>query len=166
MELATPADKSQTQLGESSLTPVTAIVGSPCAGKSTTVDEVAKPGDLVIEFDRLMMALTPLGTHEHSEQVKSFVWTAQKSLLRRLRYPSEVNRAFLTALAPTNEQRYRYLVGHKASMTILQVSPETAHNRAEEAGRPGTWHHFIDMYFERYEEPDDPRIKVFNTEDA
>lgn len=145
--------------------PVSSVCGSPCSGKTTTIDAVVKPGELIVEFDRLMMALTPVGTHDHADSVKAFAWSAQAALLRRLRFPSQIPRAYLTALAPTNAQRARYLIGPKASMTVLQVSQETAHNRAEEAGRPGAWHEFINTYFERYEEPEDPRVKVFNTEE-
>jgi hypothetical protein len=136
--------------------------GSPCSGKSTIVRKQAVPGDLVVEFDRLAQALTPSDSHDHGlhPEVKTFVFSAHNAVLKRLRFSSGVERAWLTALAPTNEQRARYLIGPDARMTILAVDPAIAHQRAKDDGRPSNWHDLIDDYFVRFEEPDDPRIEI------
>lgn len=139
---------------------VCAIVGAPCAGKSTLVGNLAQPGDLVVEFDRLNMALSPVGDHEHHDPLKTYTYAAHNAVLRRLRYPSDLRAAFLTALAPTNTQRARYLVGPSASLIVLAVDWDVAHARAEAANRPASWHELIDEYFADYEHPNDDRIEV------
>ena len=139
---------------------VCAIVGPPCAGKSTLVDNLAQPGDLVVEFDRLNMALSPVGDHEHHDPLKAYTYAAHNAVLRRLRHPSDLRAAFLTALAPTNKQRARYLVGPWVSMIVLDVDPVVAHVRADAANRPASWHELIDEYFAEYEHPNDERIEV------
>ena len=132
------------------------------------VNAHAVPGDLIVEFDRLARALSPVPSdlldsgHHHGEHpgVKDFIFSAQNAILKRLRFSSDVQRAWLTALAPTNKQRQRYLVGPNARMTILSIGSDLAHRRCEADRRPDLWHQLIDDYYKRYEEPDDPRIDI------
>jgi AAA domain len=41
------------------------VTGAPCSGKSTYIREHAKPGDVVIDLDRLALALSIDGTPHH-----------------------------------------------------------------------------------------------------
>jgi hypothetical protein len=41
------------------------ITGPPCAGKSTWVRQRAKPGDFVVDLDRIALAITAEGTPHH-----------------------------------------------------------------------------------------------------
>jgi hypothetical protein len=45
---------------------LTVVVGPPAGGKSTWVLERAGPGDIVIDFDRLAVALTGEGRVSHA----------------------------------------------------------------------------------------------------
>ncbi|MGB3604228.1 MAG: HNH endonuclease [Gordonia sp. (in: high G+C Gram-positive bacteria)] len=45
--------------------PVTVVCGPPAAGKTTYVREHARPGDVVIDFDAIAVALQPPGAHSH-----------------------------------------------------------------------------------------------------
>lgn len=42
------------------------VTGPPCAGKSTWVRERAQTGDIVVDLDRLALAITAEGTPHHS----------------------------------------------------------------------------------------------------
>lgn len=44
---------------------ITVITGPPCAGKSTHIQTHAAPGDIIIDLDRLALALSPDGTPHH-----------------------------------------------------------------------------------------------------
>lgn len=44
---------------------LTVVIGPPAAGKSTWVLEHAQPGDIVIDYDRLAVALSGPGGHPH-----------------------------------------------------------------------------------------------------
>jgi len=52
---------------------LTVVIGPPASGKSTWVLEHAKPGDIVVDFDRLAVALTGVGgdPHDHPAAVTS-----------------------------------------------------------------------------------------------
>lgn len=62
---------------------LTVVVGPPAAGKSTWVLERAKPGDVVIDFDRLAVALTGLGgdPHDHSAPVAAVTRAARTAAI-------------------------------------------------------------------------------------
>lgn len=49
------------------------VTGPPASGKSTWIRERAKSGDIVIDYDRLAVALTGEGAdgHDHSPAVKA-----------------------------------------------------------------------------------------------
>lgn len=51
---------------------VTVVCGPPCGGKTTHVDQHAAPGDVVIDYDRLAVALQAPGadSHDHPPAVR------------------------------------------------------------------------------------------------
>ena len=147
-------------LGRNTTTKIVAVTGPPCAGKSTFIHERAQPGDLVVEFDRINMALSPVGDHDHHDQVKPFVHAAQTAVLNRLKMASDVERAWLSALAPTNKQRRRYLINDDTRLLVLMLDPEIAHDRAGWAERPQAWHDLIDDWYATVEDPNDPRVEL------
>ncbi len=57
------------------------IYGSPCAGKSTFVKENMQRGDLVLDIDRLWIALSGLEKYEKPNELKSIVFNARQSIL-------------------------------------------------------------------------------------
>lgn len=58
------------------------VTGHVCSGKSTFVRERAKAGDVIIDMDRIALALTTEGTHHHdypqhvAEIAKAARWAA------------------------------------------------------------------------------------------
>lgn len=57
------------------------IYGSPLAGKSTFVKENMQRGDLVLDIDRLWVALSGLDEYEKPNELKSIVFNARQSIL-------------------------------------------------------------------------------------
>ena len=62
---------------------LTVVLGPPAAGKSTWVLERAKPGDVVIDFDRLAVALTGPGgdPHDHPAHVVTVTMAARTAAI-------------------------------------------------------------------------------------
>lgn len=59
------------------------IVGPPCSGKSTWVLERAKPEDVVIDFDRLAVALSGPGgdSHDHPSAIAAVTRAARTAAI-------------------------------------------------------------------------------------
>lgn len=59
------------------------VIGPPAAGKTTWVAEHAKPGDIVIDYDQLALALTAPGSdpHDHTDELRAVALTARRSVI-------------------------------------------------------------------------------------
>lgn len=62
------------------------IMGPPCSGKSTWALERARPGDVVIDLDRIAVALSGSGapTHGHDGAVDRCAWAARNAVMDRM----------------------------------------------------------------------------------
>ena len=62
---------------------LTVVVGPPAGGKSTWVLEQAKPGDVVIDFDRLAVAMSGQGgdPHDHAPAVTTVTRAARAAAI-------------------------------------------------------------------------------------
>lgn len=61
---------------------VVAVIGPPCSGKSTFVAERRQPGDLVVDWDDLAVALGSPDPHTHAEWLKGIVAEARRGVYR------------------------------------------------------------------------------------
>lgn len=63
---------------------LTVVTGPPAAGKTTYVNTHARPGDIVIDYDRLAEALTTPGasTHEHGRLLKRVAYKARHAAIQ------------------------------------------------------------------------------------
>lgn len=59
------------------------VTGAPCAGKSTWVRERAKTGDIVVDLDRIALAITAEGTphHEYPAHVRKAAMVVRKTVV-------------------------------------------------------------------------------------
>lgn len=60
---------------------ITIVTGPPCSGKSTYIRENAQPGDIIIDMDRIALALTTEGTSpfEYSDKLRSVAMKARQA---------------------------------------------------------------------------------------
>lgn len=63
---------------------ITVVTGPPCSGKSTFIEQSCKPGDIVIDMDRLALALSPDGTEpfEYSDKVRAVARAARSAAVK------------------------------------------------------------------------------------
>ncbi|MFT4051104.1 MAG: HK97 family phage prohead protease [Microbacterium sp.] len=58
------------------------VVGPPCAGKSTFIDENAEPDTLRVDFDRIARTLGSAVPHDAPEQIRNAAWVAREAAIR------------------------------------------------------------------------------------
>jgi hypothetical protein len=132
---------------------ITLLWGPPCAGKSTLVGELAERGDVILDRDAIHAALSGLATHDHDLNVTKFVEAVWSEVLRGL-HADTAARAWVIATVPTRAQRAE-LAATCTSTRLVYADRETCHQRANDAGRPDSWHGYIDRWHDTFE-PDLP----------
>jgi predicted kinase len=118
---------------------LTVVTGPPCSGKSTYIRGHAHAGDIIIDLDRIALALTTEDTahHEYSQHVRSAARAARNaavnySLAISKNHPSIHAWIIDCAAQPTARAGYR-----KLGATVVKLDPgmTTCLGRAE-AERP------------------------------
>lgn len=86
------------------------VLGPPAAGKSTWVNERAAPGDIVIDYDRLALALTSPSAdpHGHKRPLAAVAWRAREAAISEaLRYV-KTHDVYLIHSVPKPQAMERY----------------------------------------------------------
>ncbi len=86
------------------------VIGPPCGGKTTWVREHAKPGDIVIDYDRLANALTAEGEFVHGlkRPVATVAYQARESAIREALRHSREHEVFIIHTLPKPQAMARY----------------------------------------------------------
>ena len=64
--------------------PITVVLGAPCSGKTTYVAEHARPGDVVIDFDAIAVAVGSPEAHDHAKQHLLVAHAAREAAIARV----------------------------------------------------------------------------------
>ena len=77
------------------------IAGAPGSGKSTFVDKVRKPGDIVWDMDKVIQALTGLPLYQKPDGIVSIGIAIKDTLLKELNSFNHIKKAWfiLSAIA-------------------------------------------------------------------
>lgn len=115
------------------------VTGHICSGKSTWVMQQATAGDVVIDFDRMAMAMSAEGTqsHDYSEAVRDVVcvarWAAIDEASRRHRL-GQVDHLWIVHAYPSATDLRRYsMLG--AAVKVMTAPDDVLIARAK-AERP------------------------------
>lgn len=136
------AAKARIQASRPDRAEVVLVSGPPCSGKTTYVREHACPGDLIVDYDALAVALGSPDSHDHPETLRPYVLQAREAVLERVTRDPKLRRVWLIQSSPTVAQ----LAGATRSVT-MDTSREECHRRADAARRPARWHELIDGWF-------------------
>jgi hypothetical protein len=115
------------------------VTGHICSGKTTWVMQNAKPGDVVIDFDRLADAMSPDGTlsHDPSDAVREVVrvarWAAIDEAYRQ-HNKNNVADVWIVHAYPTEKDRARYAM-LDAAVKVMEAPDDVLIRRAK-AERP------------------------------
>lgn len=129
---------------------LTIVTGPPCAGKSTHVDEQRQPGDIVIDFDRIAVALG------HDGNQVDFAEHGPHRLIARVARAAALKAILANPLrdrtvwvVDTSPERWQLAAYRRAGATFVELDPGAAecHRRATDARRPAATHDEVDAWY-------------------
>ena len=117
---------------------LTVVTGPPCVGKSHHIRQHAKPGEIVIDLDRLALALTVEDTphHDYPDHIRAVARRARIAAIdAALAAHQHGHTVWIIDAAPSPQQR-AYYHRRRARFVNLTATPETLAARA--AQRPAS----------------------------
>jgi hypothetical protein len=103
---------------------ITVVTGPPCGGKSTYIQDNAKDGDIIIDMDRLALALIKgdVASHDYSDEVRAIARAARKGAAKQALIAGQGNRlgVWIIHTNPPTQDRINYKV---AGARIVECSP-------------------------------------------
>ena len=113
---------------------ITVLVGPPCAGKSTAARALANPGDVIVDFDALAVALGATKSHDAEDGPRACAFAARQAVIDRLLADDDVD-AYVIHTNPDADTVADY---DEAGVRWLLVDPgkDTCLERAKSDGRP------------------------------
>lgn len=120
------------------------VVGAPCSGKSTYVQEHRQKGDVVIDFDKLSQAFGSDDRHSAPDPIKAVTFKAREAAIAEV--CSGDYEAWIIHTEPTDEQRKMYDAAG-AEYIEMDTDMETCLERCETDKRPEGTEEVIRSFF-------------------
>lgn len=130
--------------GRTSTATIILVTGPPCSGKTTYVRKHSNPGDTIIDFDALAVALGSPDSHDHSSEimpVATAAWAAALAEARRHTATVWLVRVFPT---PTD-------LALASEAITLDVPADECKRRADAEGRPAAAVRVIEAWHDRHD---------------
>lgn len=125
---------------------LTVVTGPPCAGKTTYVRQHARAGHIIVDFDLIAQALGSPVSHGHDDPLCKVAVEARSAAIRAvLRCHGQGATAWVIDSRPTPASRREYLAAGGRIVSLSATASEL-HRRADEDGRPASWHARIDQF--------------------
>ncbi len=128
----------------------TLVTGPPCSGKNTYVARCKQPGDLVVDFDALIMALGGDESHNHPGLLKGYAFEARDAVIRRWAYKRDTD-VWVIGTCPRRSDREKF-TRQGFRVVTMDADEKTCVQRAR-AERPVEWLEYVHRYFQQYEAP-------------
>lgn len=118
-----------------SAVPLTIVCGPPAGGKSTYVADMAGPGDIVIDLDRITERLTGRPGHQRGTAHLDAAIRVRNAMLGELSRAS-ARRAFFVASAPSHAERHWWSTTLGGVVVVIDPGEQTCMARVVERGTP------------------------------
>ncbi len=130
---------------------VTIVAGPPGAGKTYWVRERARAGDLIVDLDRLVMALSTAGEHERPPNILHFALPAYEAVVDTLAIdPRRLERAWVIGTLADKEQRDRLAKRLRARVVVLDTPADDCKQRVSDRPASAPWPSLIDRWHREY----------------
>lgn len=123
------------------------IIGAPCSGKSTYVEEHAQAGDIRIDFDRIATAIGSEAKHGSEGHLRKCAFEMRDAAIAYLLANFDAE-GWVIHSNPTESQLASYTQAG-AEFVTMDTDMETCLARASEDGRPDGTEEVIRSWFER-----------------
>jgi hypothetical protein len=128
------------------------VTGPPCGGKSTYIQERAKAGDIIVDMDRIALALTTEGTEPftYSDKVRQVAFKARAAAVTEALIVAQGERyqnVYIIHTDPTPDQRAMY---RAAGGRIVECDPGKEVCLARVKSRPIENHEIARKFIHEY----------------
>ena len=133
------------------------VYGSPCSGKTSWVNEVARPDDLILDVDRIWDAVCNGGRYnkergksERPHRLRSNVFGIRDCIIDQIRMRKGMwLNAYIIGGYPLASDRKRLIDLLQAEPVYIEATLEDCLSRAE-TERPESWKQYIRDWFDTY----------------
>lgn len=128
------------------------VWGSPLSGKTTAVREMMRPGDIVLDIDRIWSAVTLLPEYVKPDNVRFNIFALRDNLLDQIktRYGQWYD-AYIIGGYPDKYERERMAASLGAELIYCESTMQECLDRRRESGRPEKWDEYIREWWSVYE---------------
>lgn len=125
------------------------VYGAPCSGKTTFVEEIARPDDLILDLDRIWEAISISDRNHKQERLKANVFGIRDAIIDQIRIrKGNWRTAYVIGGYPLRTDRDRLCDLLRAKEIFVDVDMETCLKRAPNE----QWRDYIADWFVDYTE--------------
>lgn len=129
------------------------VYGSPLSGKSSYVESVLEPGDLVIDIDNIWQCVSGQSRYIKPNRLKSVVFSVRDNLLESVKYRrGKWNTAYVIGGYPFEAERNRLLDELGAKPILIDTPQSECLERLQNSDRDITeWTKYINDWWLQYQ---------------
>lgn len=128
---------------------VVIVYGAPCAGKTTFVQENARPDDLILDLDRIWESICTSDRQHKPDRLKANVFGIRDTILDQIRTRTGNWRtAWIIGTYPLRTDRDRLADLLRAEQIFIDTDMATCLERAPDA----KWRSFVEEWFDDFTE--------------
>lgn len=111
------------------------VTGPPAAGKSTWVRQHARPGDIVIDYDLIIAALTAPGTETDTRAIKATAYRARGAAINEAITHAATTDVYVIHTLPSPDAMAKYRE-HTARVVTVDPGRDVVMTRIKEQRHP------------------------------
>jgi predicted kinase len=127
---------------------IVVLCGPPCSGKTTLAHAMAKPGDVVLDYDDIARELGSPAAWNHAEPWRTQAEQEMQARMRTARATAQPGTAWILRTAPRASTRASLARQYQATVYLLNPGEQECRSRAED--RPSGTRRAVGQWYHRY----------------